>query len=40
VSQQLVRTESTGNVAVTVKFGFRKLVSRVTFASEKQYYAR
>ena len=36
----LLRTESTGNLAVTVKFGSRKLVSCVRFACEKQYYAR
>lgn len=35
----VLRTESTGNLAVTVKFGFRKLVSCVRFACEKQYYA-
>lgn len=40
VLQQLVRTDNTGNLAVTVKFGFGKLVSCVTFASEKQYYER
>lgn len=39
-SSFVLRTESTGKLAVTVKFGFRKLVSCVGFACEKQYYAR